>query len=73
MLNNILNSQISNNINEINRINYLNKINNKINRNKSDNKDKNKFSNTVIKKQNFFNIKNDVNLKYNALKIFISE
>ena len=57
MLNNIINSNISHNVNEINRLNFLNRQRQK--------KSNDKYNITDIDKKNYFKISNNINLNYN--------
>jgi hypothetical protein len=54
MLNNIINSNISHNVNEINRLNFLNRQRQK--------KSNDKYNITDIDKKNYFKISNNINL-----------
>jgi len=63
MLNNILNSQVSHALNEINRLNFLNK------QREQKNKNKDKYNIIYIDKQNYFKIPNNINLNSNLRQL----
>jgi hypothetical protein len=69
MLNNIINSQISHNVNEINRLKYLNdKRVNKLKMNKNNSKETVKYNIVQTNKQQFFKSSNKLELNCNNLE-----
>lgn len=67
MLNNIINSQISYNLNEINRLIFLNKQREQ--KNKDNNKNNDKYNKIFIDKQNYFKISTNINLNSNLVQL----